>query len=260
MPIDVPVALVTGGGRGIGRGICLALAADGFGLAVNYRADRDAAEDTAQACRAAGSPWVETLPGDVGHAAERERMVADLMGRAGRIDVLVNNAGISSPRRADMLEVSEETWDTVLRTNLTGPFFLCQLVARRMIDLLRAGIIRHPTIVNVSSVSAYAASLERAEYCVSKAGLAMVTQGWALRLAEEGIGVHEVRPGVIATDMTGAVAAEYDRRIADGLTPIRRWGSPADVGNAVRLLVGGQLSFSVGEILNVDGGFHSRRL
>ncbi len=177
-----------------------------------------------------------------------------------RLDVLVNNAGITSPGRKDLLEVTPESWDQVLAINLKGPFFLAQRVAREMIRLQQSGRLARGYLVNISSISAYTASTNRADYCIAKAGMQMMTWLFADRLAEHQIGVFEICPGVIASDMTAPVKQKYDRLIADGLTPIRRWGQPEDVAGAVAVVVSGALPFSTGERINVDGGFHIRRL
>jgi NAD(P)-dependent dehydrogenase (short-subunit alcohol dehydrogenase family) len=250
-----PVALVTGGSRGIGRGICLELARQGYALAVNYAGNEKAALET---CRLIG-PQAETLlcRGDVGAAADRDRLVDQVLAHWGRIDVFVNNAGITSVGRRDLLEATENSWDKVLAVNLKGPYFLSQRVAREMVRL--GPQLAHPAIVFISSLSAYSVSTNRGDYCISKAGLAVVTQLFALRLAESGIRVFEVRPGVIDTDMTAAAKERYTRLIAEGLTPIRRWGTPTDVGKAVAALVAGAIPFSTGEVVNVDGGFHIRQ-
>jgi NAD(P)-dependent dehydrogenase (short-subunit alcohol dehydrogenase family) len=249
-----PVALITGGSRGIGRGICLEVARHGYAVAVNYAGNEDAARETVGLL----GPDADALAvrADVGDADQRERMVDAVLARWGRIDVLVNNAGITSVGRKDILEATQDSWDRVLAVNLKGPFFLTQRVAREM---LRVTDLVNPAIVNVGSLSAYSASTNRGDYCVSKAGLAMLTQLWALRLADHGVRVFEVRPGVIATDMTAAARERYTQLIAEGLTPIRRWGMPADVGRAVAALVTGAIPFSTGEVVNVDGGFHLRR-
>jgi NAD(P)-dependent dehydrogenase (short-subunit alcohol dehydrogenase family) len=249
-----PVALVTGGSRGIGRGICLELARHGYAVAVNYAGNEDAARETVGLL----GPDADALAvrADVSDAAQRERLVDDVLSRWGRIDVLVNNAGITSVGRKDILDATEESWDRVLAVNLKGPFFLTRRVAHEM---LSRGDLINPTIVNVGSLSAYSVSTNRGDYCVSKAGLAMLTQLWALRLAEHGIRVFEVRPGVIETDMTAGARERYTQLIAEGLTPIRRWGTPADVGRAVAALVTGAIPFSTGDVLNVDGGFHLRK-
>ena len=178
----------------------------------------------------------------------------------GRLDLLVNNAGITSPGRADLLELAESNWDAVFATNLKGPFFLSQLAANEMIREIRGGIIPSGKIINLSSVSAYAISSNRADYCLTKAALGMMTHLFALRLAGEKIGVFEVCPGVIQSDMTAPVQEKYDRLIAEGLWPIRRWGQPEDVGRAIVAIAQDLLPFSTGEVINVDGGFHLRRL
>ena len=187
-------------------------------------------------------------------------MVEEVLKRFGRLDLLVNNAGIAPRQRQDLLEMREESYDEVLAVNLKGPFFLTQQVARTMIDLLGSGVIENPRIINIGSISAYASSPNRGEYCLSKAGISMITALFADRLAESGIGVYEIRPGVIATDMTDAVKEKYDHLIANGLTPIQRWGQPEDVAKAVVAIAEGAFPFSTGEIFNVDGGFHLRRL
>ena len=254
--LDKPVALVTGGSRGIGRGICVELARAGYAIAINYASQLDEAQETASLLGAATPTLL--VQADVGVAAEREQMVDKVMAQCGRIDLLVNNAAITSVGRKDILEATAQSWDRVLAVNLQGPFFLCQRVANEMI-LLRQRLIA-PAIVNVGSVSAYTVSTNRGDYCVSKAGLHMVTQLFAARLAEFGILVYEVCPGVIDTDITAGKKSEYDRLIAEGLTPQRRWGSAADVGKAVAALASGQFSFSTGAVVPVDGGFHIRRL
>lgn len=254
-----PVALVTGGSRGIGRGICVELARHGYAVAVNFAGNEEAAAETT---RLMGS-GVESLlcRADVASEVDRERLVAELLAHWGRIDVLVNNAGITSVGRRDILEATEESWDRVLAVNLKGPHFLTQRIAREMIRLgvedKPAGYA--PAIVNISSLSAYAISTNRGDYCVSKAGMSMMTQLFALRLAEFGIRVYEVRPGVIDTDMTAGARERYTQLIAEGLTPIRRWGTPEDVGKTVAALVTGAIPYSTGEVINVDGGFHLRR-
>jgi len=178
------------------------------------------------------------------------------------LDLLVNNAGVAPSARADLLEANEESFDRLVSINLKGPYFLTQAAARWMVEQRNAGSIANyqPAIVNITSVSAYAASPERGDYCVAKAGLAMMTKLYAARLASEGINVYEIRPGVIATDMTAAVKAKYDLLIGEGLTPIKRWGTPEDVGRAVAAIAAGSFPFSTGEVINVDGGFHLRQL
>jgi len=254
-----PVALVTGASRGIGRAIALRLAREGYATVVNYHSNREAAESVVGEVVAAGSRAI-AVQADVGAAADRQRLIETTMSKFGRLDLLVNNAGITSPGRKDLLEATEESWDTVFATNLKGPFFLAQLAARAMIAAIEKRQIERATIINVSSISAYAASTNRADYCMAKAALQMMTWLLADRLAEQNIRVYEVCPGVIASDMTAPVQAKYDRLIADGLSPIRRWGLPEDVAAAVVALAGGAFAFSTGDRINVDGGFHIRRL
>lgn len=254
-------ALITGASRGIGRGIALALAREKFRCVVNYASNTAAAEEVKKQIEAQGGGRAAIVRADISLAADRERLVDESLAAFGRIDLLVNNAGITSPGRADLLDAGEESFDKVIGTNLKGPFFLTQLVARRMIEDVQQGKIRAPKIVNISSVSAYAVSTNRADYCIAKAGLAMMTQLYASRLAEFGINVYEIRPGVIETDMTGPVKAKYDELIFNGgLTPIKRWGHVDDVARAVLAIARDLLPFSTGEVINVDGGYHVRRL
>lgn len=254
------VALVTGASRGIGRAIAIELGRIGYDVLINYRANAVEAERTVEEVKAAGGTHVETFAADVASDDDRQRLVSHTRELFGRLDLLVNNAGIAPEKRVDLLETSAESFDRLLNVNLKGPFFLSQLVARWMIEQKHSVPDYAPAIVNISSVSAYAASTERAEYCVAKAGMAMMTSLFAARLAEEGINVYEIRPGVIATDMTAVVKEKYDAKIADGLTPIKRWGTPEDVGRAVAAIAAGAFPFSTGEVINVDGGFHLRRL
>lgn len=247
------IALVTGGSRGIGRAICVALGGLGWRVALNYARNRDAADETAKQIKAAGGQTI-TLRGDISKAEERDGLVTGVLGAWGRIDLLVNNAGVAPAQRADLLEMSESSWDEVLGVDLKGPFFLTQAVARQMIT--QGGGM----IINIGSISAYTASINRGEYCIAKAGMGMMTALFAERLAPHGIPVYELRPGIIATDMTAGVQAKYDTLIAGGLTPLQRWGKPEDVARAVLMLAAGSLPFSTGEVINVDGGFHLRRL
>lgn len=259
-PPNGRVALVTGSSRGIGRGIALALAQNGWRIVVNYRSNSVAAEQTAADVRAAGGDAF-LVQADTGDLADLERLVDATLAHYGRIDMLVNNAGVAPRLRADILETSVASYDEVMAINLRGPFFLTQRVANEMIRLLEQGVIAAPKIVNIGSISAYTSSTSRAEYCVSKAGMAMMTKLWADRLAEYGINVYEIRPGIIATDLTAVVKEKYDRLIVEeGLTPIRRWGQPEDIGKAVVAIAEGLLPYSTGEVINVDGGFHLHRL
>lgn len=253
------MALVTGAGRGIGRGIALALAERGWRVVINFRADHQSASETQSLIERAGGQGM-ALQADIADPAGRERLVAGVLEAYGRIDLLVNNAGMAPRQRRDLLETSEASYDEVMAVNLKGPFFLTQRVALAMIELLGRGVIAEPRIVNIGSISAFTSSVNRGEYCISKAGLAMVTTLYAHRLAEYGIHVYEVRPGIIETDMTGVVKDRYDRLIAEGLLPIQRWGRPEDVAQAVVAIAEGRLPYSTGEVIHVDGGFHLRRL
>lgn len=254
------VAVVTGGGRGIGRGIVGELASRGLSVVVNYRSDEAAAEESRREAERQGAPRSIAIRADVADLGQGRALLDAVLEEFGRVDVWVNNAGIAPEARRDLLEMETGSWDRVLGVNLRGPFFLTQAVASAMIPLVGSGAIVDPSIIFITSVSSQFASINRGEYCVSKAGLSMVAQLFAARLAEEGISVFEVRPGIIATDMTGPVKAAYDERIARGLTPIRRWGTPADVGRAVASLAVGGLPYSTGEVIHVDGGLHMRRL
>lgn len=253
-------AIVTGASRGIGRGIVLELAKAGFDCVINYARNAAAAEEVAKAVESAGVHGA-MVQADIAIAADRQKLVDQAMAAFGRVDLLVNNAGVAPDVRADILEASEQSFDRLIGTNLKGPYFLTQRVARRMIEQVRDRIISGPKIVTISSMSAYTASINRGDYCISKAGLSMMTALYASRLAEYGINVYEVRPGIIETDMTGPVKAKYDKLILeDGITPIRRWGRPEDVAKAVVAIATDLLPFSTGEVINVDGGFHLKML
>lgn len=251
-----PLALVTGARRGIGAAIAIELAAQGFDLALT-----DVASDGADAVLAAAEAQgagAKLFASDLARIDGHDALVANVAAWAGRpIACLVNNAGIGAPKRGDLLEMSADAFDLVLGINLRGTFFLTQAVAKHM---LAAGADGARSIVTVSSLSAEAASIERGEYCISKAGLGMLTKLYALRLAPHGIGVYEVRPGIIRTPMTEGVAAKYERAIADGLVPMRRWGEPPDVARAVAALASGRLAFATGSVLNVDGALSIPRL
>jgi NAD(P)-dependent dehydrogenase (short-subunit alcohol dehydrogenase family) len=257
------VALITGGSRGIGRGIALALAERGFDLLLNFRGNSEAAAQTSKECvaKSSGKIRAEIFQSDISLENERTTLLDFLKEQFGRLDLLVNNAGVAPSVRADVLETSEESFERVMGTNVNGPFFLTQAAAKWMLEL--KGKLEEeyrPKIVTISSISAYTASLNRAEYCISKAALSMITPLFASRLAREGILVYEVRPGIIATEMTAGVKEKYDELIAQDLTPIARWGTPEDIGAAVAAIAENRFPFSTGEVFNVDGGFHLRRL
>jgi 3-oxoacyl-[acyl-carrier protein] reductase len=259
MPVE-KVALITGASRGIGRGIAEALAAHGWHLALNYRADQAAAEDTRGRVEALGGQGL-CLQADVGRLDDHERLVRSTLDRFGKIDLLVNNAGMAPRQRTDMLAVGQTSYDEVMETNLKGPFFLTQRVAQEMIAQIEARPADSPRIVNIGSISATASSTQRAEYCISKAGLAMMSQLWAHRLADYGINVYEVRPGIIETDMTAGVKEKYDRLLLqEGVALLKRWGRPEDVGKTVAAIAEGLLPYSTGEVIYVDGGLHVPRL
>lgn len=253
------VALVTGGSRGIGLGIARALAGSGFSVAINGRRPApDVAPAMAQLTRQVTDALY--VQADVADIATHAPMLQQVRERFGRLDVLVNNAGVAPDVRADILDASPESFDRLIGINLRGPYFLTQAAARWMVEQRRADGSYRGSIVNVSSVSAAVASTNRGDYCISKAGVAMATKLWAARLAEFGVDVYEVRPGVIATDMTAGVKAKYDALIADGLTLEKRWGTPEDVGRAVAALARGDLPYATGQVLNIDGGMMIQRL
>lgn len=253
------VALVTGGGRGIGLGISQCLASDGCDLVVCGTRSKQQVTKEMDELRALGAS-VLYCRADVAHPEDRDRMLSEIRAHFGRLNVLVNNAGVAPAVRADILEATEESYERVMRINLQGPYFLTQAVARWMIEQQREHGRLEGCIVNISSISATVASPSRGEYCISKAGISMTTRLWAVRLSEFGIPVYEVRPGVIKTDMTRAVQAKYDQLIDEGLLLQPRWGLPEDVGQAVAMLVRGDLPYATGQALFVDGGLTLQRL
>ena len=261
---ETPVVLVTGASRGLGRGIALALARDGKSVAVHFATNRSAADETVVECeKNATSPGQRfvAVGGNVADAADRAGIVSETVSAFGQIDALVNNAGIAPRVRADIVDATEESFDEVIGINLKGPYFLSQAVVRTWLS--RPGAARLPggyKLIFVSSISAYLASINRGEYCISKAGLAMATKLWAARLATDGVQVFEIRPGIMATDMTAGVKEKYDKLIGEGLVPQKRWGTGDDVGQAVRTLLRGAFPFSTGDVFNVDGGMHLQRL
>ena len=242
------VAVVTGARRGIGKGIADLLKESGYTVVYS-----------------AASPGMEGeehyFPCDISDPDDRAALAGYVMEKFGRVDLLVNNAGVACKERLDVLETTEESFGRLLRVNTQGTFFMCQTFARVMIDCLSKGLEDYaPRMVNISSISAYTSSVSRGEYCVSKAGISMTTLLFADRLAEYGIPVFEVRPGIIKTDMTAGVTGKYDKLIGEGVTPIRRWGTPEDVARCVLAAASGLLDFGTGTVLNADGGFHIRRL
>jgi len=263
-----PVALVTGGSRGLGRGIALALSKSGFSVAICFRSDEAAARHTIELCRQAtensltnpaSDQRFAAYRADVSSATDRGKLLTEVISEIGEIDALINNAGVAPCQRDDLLDATEESFNEVLSTNLSGPHFLTQAVARRWIAK-RSQPQQRRSVIFITSISSEYASSMRGEYCISKAGLTMSRELWAARLAEHDIAVFEIRPGIMKTDMTKAVTAKYDVLIADGLVPQRRWGTPEDVGSAVSSLLSGSFPFSQGTVIDVDGGFRLKRL
>ncbi len=259
-----PAALVTGASRGLGRGIAAACARIGWSVAIHFQGNEAAARETQLICAALANRPNQKFPlvhGNLAVAEDRQRLFDQTLADLGRLDALVNNAGMAPRVRADITEAGEASYDEVMTVNLKGPYFLSQLAARHW--------LRHPgacplpggyKLVFVTSISAHTASVNRGEYCLSKAGLSMAVQLWAARLANSGAQVFEIRPGIMATDMTAGVKAKYDDLIAQGLVPQRRWGQPDDVGLCVAAILGGQFPYSTGQVFDVDGGFHLRTL
>lgn len=262
---DKQLAIITGGSRGIGKAIAVELARLGFNIVINYydfkdgQPDDTAVFETADEIKALGVEC-KILRGDISSKDDRQKLVEFAKEKFGRCDMLVNNAGVAPSKRLDILEATEESYDRVMNINLRGPYFLTQLVANWMIQQKQASPERNFRVSNTSSMSAYTSSPARGEYCLSKAGISMMTKLYADRLAEYNIGVFEIRPGIIMTDMTSVVKDKYDKLIAEGLTPTKRWGYPEDIAKAVGAIAEGKLDFSTGQVINVDGGFHLRRL
>ena len=254
---DRPVAIVTGASRGIGRSIALELASLGYDLVVNRAQEQP--PEVLEVAAALGARC-EFAPGSIAETDARARIVELTKAKFGRCDMLVNNAGAAPLKRMDILQATEESFDRVVGINLRGPYFLTQLVANWMVEQRQQNPARPLRIVNIGSISAYTSSPSRGEYCVSKAGIAMMTKLYADRLAEYDIGVFEISGGIIETDMTRVVKEKYDKLIGEGLTPIRRWGQPGDLAKVVGAIAEGRLDFSTGSVINVDGGFHLRRL
>lgn len=249
--------LITGGVKGIGLGISMLLAKEGYNIVAVGRSDYSSIEEVfAKILRF--SPDAKYIKADISNAEDRKRIVAETYEDFSKIDVLINNAGVAPKERNDILKTTEESMDFVLDINLKGTFFLTQLVSNSMIE--NGTKNSSPIIINISSISSYVSSVNRGEYCISKAGISMITKLFADRLAEYSIKVFEIRPGIISTDMTKEVLDKYQQLIDDGLTPIKRIGKPDDIGKAVLAICSGSFPFSTGEVFNVDGGYHLRRL
>jgi len=254
--IEEKVALVTGAAKGIGYTIALELSKNGYVVVVNDIVDTTIFK---KVIKDIGGKSI-FYRADISISSERFNMVKAVKEKFGRIDLLVNNAGVAPIERKDILEASEESFDRLIKINLKGPYFLTQLAANWMIELKKKNKKIIPQIINISSISAYTSSPSRGDYCISKAGISMLTKLYADRLSGFGIPVFEIRPGIVATDMTSKVKDKYDKLISSGLTPIKRWGVPEDVAKAVIAIAKGYFPFSTGQIINVDGGFHIKRL
>ena len=258
------VALVTGARRGIGRGIALRLAEDGYHVVINHVTPDDpdsgqGAYEVKATIEAKGGS-ADVFRANVAEADERQAMVDFVDDKFGRLDLLVNNAGVAPKQRLDILEATEESFDRLMGINLKGPYFLTQSVANRMVEWKQAGVVENPRIVFIGSISAYATSPARGDYCITKAGLSMSVKLFAHRLGEYGIPVIEISPGIIATDMTSGVKEKYDDLIASDLLVTKRWGQPEDVARVVSCFAAGDLDYSTGECIEVGGGFRLRRL
>ena len=255
------VALVTGSSRGIGFGILKLFAENGYDVVMSSSSGEEKARENLEFLRSLGAKAVYVRC-NIANADDRMAALETISTEFGRLDVLVNNAGVAPRERLNILETTEESFDHVVGTNLKGTFFMCQSFANRMLAWQKAGLEEYrPRIVNISSISAYTSSVNRGEYCISKAGIAMVTSLFADALAGHSIPVFEVRPGIIQTDMTAGVQEKYDQFILrDGGLPVARWGTPEDIGKAVFALCSGAFDYSPGQVVNVDGGFHIRRL
>jgi len=264
MANELPVVLITGASRGLGRGIAVHAARLGCCVVVNYASNKDAAKETIKAClehRVNDDQRFVPIKANVALSRDRQRLLRETLKEFGRIDSLINNAGVAPRKRRDITEMTEDSFEEVLQVNLQGAFFLTQSVANYWLDqkpepLLNGGF----KIIFISSISAETVSLNRGEYCISKAGLAMVSKLWAARLADQGIQVFDLRPGIMATDMTSAVKHRYEKQLAEGLAPMKRWGTPYDVGRTVAAILSGGLPFSTGEVIHIDGGLHIPRL
>lgn len=262
-PNTSPALLVTGASRGIGRAIAIHAARTGWSVGINYRTNVDAAGETLKACTEAAQherQVFQTIRGDVSVATDRKNLMQFMIDAFGRIDALVNNAGMAPRERRDIVDATEESFREVVNANLIGPYFLTQSVARHWLSGTARSRSASFIVVNVSSISAEVVSLNRGEYCISKAGLSMATKLWATRLAPHGISVIEIRPGIIESDMTAGAKDKYDELIADGLIPERRWGTADDVGKVVAAVLKNDITYSTGSIIHVDGGLHIQKL
>ncbi|MEZ6056187.1 MAG: 3-ketoacyl-ACP reductase [Planctomycetaceae bacterium] len=253
------VALITGGARGIGLGIAQALGSEGYDLMLHGQRPEAEVTDVCNELSRLGVRVVY-MAGDLAAHDDRERLVDRTIETFGRIDVLINNAGITSPGRRDILDAREEDFDRVMGVNLKGPFFLTQRVAQQMIAQHTADATARGVVIMISSISAEFVSTNRGDYCLTKQATQMATKLWTVRLAPHGIDVYEIQPGIIKSDMTAAVTEKYDQLIAEGLTHDRRWGTPADIGRAAAALVRGDIPYATGQVLKIDGGMTIREM
>jgi NAD(P)-dependent dehydrogenase (short-subunit alcohol dehydrogenase family) len=253
------IAFITGGTRGIGFGVALALGKAGFDLAVNGMRNEGEVTDALEELRNIGVN-VAYFQGNVAVREDRQAMLDKILSHFGSVNVLVNNAGIAPRERADILHAKEEIWDEVMEINLKGPYFLTQLFANYFVKKKVENPFFEASIINISSISAFVASVNRGEYCISKAGIAMATKLWATRLGEYDIPVYEIQPGIIKTDMTAGVVEKYDKLFQEGITLQRRWGLPDDVGKVAAMLAQGNMPYATGQAIKVDGGLHIQRL
>jgi len=259
MDIKNKVAIITGAGRGIGRGIAIQLARAGWTIVINDIGNPDPPAETLDLVRQEGSDGLVILA-NITMAEDRQKILDETIAQFGQIDLLVNNAGIGPRVRVDILETTEESMNEVLGVNTIGPFFLTQIVSKKMIELISQKKMDQAKIINIGSMSAYTSSISRAEYCISKAAVSMNTLLYADRLAAEGINVYEIRPGIIKTPLTEIVKDKYDKLIAEGLLPIKRWGVPEDIAKAIVAIAEDYLPYSTGQVIDVDGGYHIHRL
>jgi NAD(P)-dependent dehydrogenase (short-subunit alcohol dehydrogenase family) len=253
------IAFITGGTRGIGFGIAMALGKAGFDLALNGMRNEGEVADALEEVRKLGVN-VAYFQGNIAVREDRQAMLDKILSHFGAVNVLVNNAGIAPRERADILHAKEEIWDEVMEINLKGPYFLTQLFASYFVEMKVKNPLFDATIINVSSISAFVASVNRGEYCISKAGIAMATKLWATRLGEYDVPVFEIQPGIIKTDMTAGVVEKYDKLFQEGISLQRRWGLPDDVGKVAAMLAQGNLPYATGQAIKVDGGLHIQRL
>ncbi len=253
------VALITGGARGIGYGIALGLVKENCNIVVADIQDEAKVAENMDSLRKAGAE-VLYCKADISNPNDRRKIIDDIRKKFGKLNILVNNAGVAPAVRADILEASEESYERVMKINLQGPYFLTQLAANWMVEQQKADKGFCGCIINISSMSATVASVSRGEYCISKAGVSMATKLFAVRLAEFNIPVYEIRPGIIMTDMTSAVKEKYDKLIAEGILLQKRWGLPEDISRAVAMMARGDIAYSTGQVIMVDGGFTVERL